>query len=348
MRTHRCEVVVVGAGVVGLATARALERSGRDVVVLEQFAVGHERGSSHGSSRIFRFAYDDPEWVRLAQESLPLWRELEAESGAELLTLSGSIDTGRDPAPLCGALEDRGASFELLEPVDVERRFGFRLPGPAVYQAEGGVAWAERTLAALASRLKIEECEKALALTPGPKGVDVQTASGAVRARAAIVCAGAWARPLLATAGVELPVRVTRETVAYFELDPRPALPSLIDWAGTPDYPGVQVYALDAGDGRLKAALHHAGSEADPDELGTPDAAAVASVAGWAAGTFDLASPEPLTAETCLYTSTADESFVLERHGPIVVGSACSGHAFKFAPAIGARLATLATGALTS
>jgi sarcosine oxidase len=141
---------------------------------------------------------------------------------------------------------------------------------------------------------------------------------------------------------------VTRETVAYFDLSRTEAPPSLLDWGGTADYPGVQVYGLLAGEGSLKAALHQAGPKADPDEVGEPDVAAVASVAGWAAETFALASPKPLRAETCLYTSTTDERFILERHGRIVVGSACSGHAFKFAPAIGVRLAELAAEALTS
>ena len=75
------EVVVVGAGVMGLATARALARAGRHVALCEQFEVGHERGSSHGGSRIIRLSYPDERWVRLAQESYPLWRELEAECG---------------------------------------------------------------------------------------------------------------------------------------------------------------------------------------------------------------------------------------------------------------------------
>jgi len=71
------KVAVVGAGVMGLATARALAQRGHDVTVYEQFEVGHERGSSHGTSRIFRLSYDDEYWIRLAQRSYELWRELE-------------------------------------------------------------------------------------------------------------------------------------------------------------------------------------------------------------------------------------------------------------------------------
>src|SRR5262249_11824847 len=79
------KVAIIGAGVMGLATARALARCGHEVVVYEQFERGHTRGSSHGRSRIFRLAYSEPQWVRLAQEALAGWRELEAESSKQVL-----------------------------------------------------------------------------------------------------------------------------------------------------------------------------------------------------------------------------------------------------------------------
>src|SRR5262249_254363 len=92
----------------------------------------------------------------------------------------------------------------------------------------------------------------------------------------------------------------------------------------------------------IKAAAHHAGPEVDPDESGKPDAALVEKVAAWVAEHVALADPRPVETQTCLYTTTADEGFILERRGRTVVGPACSGHGFKFAPAIGTRLAALA------
>jgi sarcosine oxidase len=106
--------------------------------------------------------------------------------------------------------------------------------------------------------------------------------------------------------------------------------------------PGLINYALAAPGVGLKAGLHHAGPPADPDEVGEADAAVVQWVSTWAARRYPELDPEPLASETCIYTSTADESFVLERHGRIVVASACSGHGFKFAPAFGRTLAALA------
>jgi sarcosine oxidase len=348
MVRDRVEAVVIGGGAVGLATARALAASGREVLVLEQFRLGHDRGSSHGTSRIFRLAYDEAKWVRLAQQALPLWRELEAESGLELLSLTGSLDTGRDPEPICDALESCDAAFELLEPGEVERRFGIRLREPAIFQPQGGVTWAERALAALSRPVEVLEETRALSLAVRNSTVRVETTHGPVEARVVVVCAGAWSRPLLATAEIELAVAVTRETVAYFALETERPVPSVIDWRMAEGWPGVQVYALDGGAGRLKVGLHHAGPAADPDQEGAPNETAVELAAEWAARTYPLAAGDPLSAETCLYTTSADESFVLERQGPIVVGSACSGHAFKFVPALGVRLARLAEQTLTS
>src|SRR5216684_1090390 len=121
---ERADVVVVGGGVMGLPAAWALPRAGREPLVLEQFRVGHTRGSSHGAGRIFRLAYDEPEWVRLAQEALGLWRELERESGEALLELTGLVDMPLDAALLVATLEACGAKHELLEAGEAESRFG--------------------------------------------------------------------------------------------------------------------------------------------------------------------------------------------------------------------------------
>src|SRR5918996_4937764 len=119
------DVVVIGAGVMGAATARSLSRRGRDVVLLERFRIGHTRGSSYGRSRIFRLSYDHPAYVRMAMESLPLWRDLERETGREVLVITGGLDVGRTIDRNVASLEECGVGFELLTPGQAARRFPF-------------------------------------------------------------------------------------------------------------------------------------------------------------------------------------------------------------------------------
>ena len=321
------EVVVVGAGVMGLAAARALARAGRDVIVCEQFELGHERGSSHGGSRIVRLSYPDEGWVRLAQETFPLWRELEAEGGTTLLDLQGTLDLG-DWEPNRDALAACGAPFEVLDSAEIERRFPVKaaLGETALFQADGGIVFADKAMSALAAGLTIREGERVDSIEEDGDGVT----AGGIRARAAVVTAGAWAPGL---AGID--ATPTVETVSYFDL--AEPLPSVIDTT-TGARSG---YALPAPGGGLKAGLHQTGRPANPDEPRPPDRELGARTATWVERRFGIAEP-PTRLETCLYTIREDDEFLLERRGRVVVGSACSGHGFKFAPVVGERLAALA------
>src|SRR3954470_16273558 len=123
------KVAVIGAGVMGLATGWALKRRGHEPVVYEQFEVGHPHGSSHGRSRIFRLAYAEDEYVRLAQEALALWRELEAESGETVLELYGLVEVVRTlEESTAHALERNGVAWEPLEREAAEERYPINVP----------------------------------------------------------------------------------------------------------------------------------------------------------------------------------------------------------------------------
>src|SRR3954464_2111899 len=146
------KVAVIGAGVMGLATGWALKRRGHEPVVSEQFHVGNPHGSSHGRSRIFRLAYAEDEYVRLAQEALGLWRELEAETGEQVLDLQGLVEIARPlEESTAHTLERCGIAWERLEREEAERRFPIRVPQGsfAVVQPEAGIARARKGLAAL-------------------------------------------------------------------------------------------------------------------------------------------------------------------------------------------------------
>ena len=338
----KTRVAVIGAGVMGAATARALARDGHHVTVFEQFAFGHERGSSHGASRVFRFSYPHARYVEMAMEALPLWRDLEEETGEELLRTTGGLDAGVGLEDHVEALHACGAECEVLDADAAAARFPWlgRLAGPVLFQGDGGVIAAERSVRALlrsagAHGAALHERTKVTALRDIPAGVVVESTTGDFEVDVAVVTAGAWVRDLVAPLGIELPACPTRETVAYFDLED-PRLTTFVEW-GTPT-----IYALSSSPGVLKAGEHQAGPPTNPDDVGRPDDASIRRLARWVAERFPGANPRPRRAEPCVYTNMPDDGFVLERHGDVVIGSPCSGHGFKFAVLIGRRLAELA------
>ena len=123
------DIVVIGAGITGVATARALAQAGRGVILVEQFGPGHDRGSSHGASRIFRLSYPDPHYVRLAQGALQSWKELEAECGEQLIVQTGGLDFGAVAAENARALASCGVRHELLTGSAGERPLADRRRG---------------------------------------------------------------------------------------------------------------------------------------------------------------------------------------------------------------------------
>jgi glycine/D-amino acid oxidase-like deaminating enzyme len=322
-------VAVIGGGVMGLATGWALKRRGHEAVVYEQFEVGNPHGSSHGRSRIFRLAYAEDHYVRLAQQAFTLWRELEAESGETILELPGLVEVVRTlEESTAGTLERCGVAWERLDREEAERRYPIRVPEGffAVVQPEAGIARADRALEAFRRELDVREHSK---VRPDE-----------VQADAVVVTAGSWVNELL---DEPLPVKVTRETFCYFNLDGSRPIPSVVSFkAGRHTH---DMYSLHDPVYGLKVGAHHAGREADANVPTDPQPELIERIAAWANETYRLEDPEPAAADTCMYTTTADETFVLERRGRIVVGSPCSGHGFKFAPAIGERLAGLAVDA---
>jgi sarcosine oxidase len=345
---QRVDAIVVGGGIMGASTAWSLARRGRSVVLLEQFGPGHTRGSSHGGSRIYRLAYPDPVYVDLARAAREEWRELEAETGADLLIRTGSVDHG-DAASvreLAAEMVARHVNHEMLDPADAAARWpGMRFDGPVLHQPDGG-----RVMAGLAWELflaRFEELGGTLRWNTPARAVEVVSSDRArvvtddetYQAPAVVVAAGGWAGSLLAP-HVELPALVvTQESAFHFAPREKTSWPSFIHHAP------VARYGLETPGEGVKVAEHHSGpvvSAQTRDFVVDADARARVSdfVAEWLPGL----DPSPVTEVTCLYTNTANEDFILDRVGPIVIVSPCSGHGFKFAPAIGRMAANLVAG----
>jgi sarcosine oxidase len=339
------DAVVVGAGAMGSSTAWWLARRGRTVVLLEQFERGHDRGSSHGATRIFRLAYPDPTYVRLAQEALPLWRELEDDAGQVLLEVTGAVDHG-DPRSIeatAGALAACGATHEVIDRRAAEERWPhMRFDGDVLFHPDGGRCLAGATVAALQDRAAAHGADVRFGVGPATverdgDGVAVRAQDEEWQAPVAVVTAGAWAAAVAGSLVDLPPLTVTREQIQHFG-------PADLSWPSFIHHRQPWVYGLAGVDEGMKVAEHHVGAVVDPDDRGAPDAGASAAMARYVERWFPGLDPQPRHLATCLYTTTADERFVLERRGPIVVGSPCSGHGFKFTPLIGRLLADLATG----
>jgi sarcosine oxidase len=350
---ERPDVVIVGGGIMGTAAARAISSRGRSVLLLERFTLGHAKGSSGGPTRNFRLTYHDPVYVRMARDALERWRRLESESGLELLRIVGGLDVGEATAASAAALEAAGESFERPSAAEVAERWPvlrFDAGSAFLYQPEGAIIRADEAIGAqarLARAAGAELRERAVveAVRPAAEGIEVVTSGGEViHATAAIVAAGAWASSLLRNAGIDLLLQPTLEQSTYFEAGREgSSIPTIIDWDAAPREPPY-IVPNPFRPGEIKAGAHLSGPVIDPDRRSfEPDPDREARIAQWTAERLS-APARLLRTETCLYTTTPDEDFVIDRAGPLVVASPCTGHGFKFAPLIGEVLADLATG----
>jgi sarcosine oxidase len=346
------DVVVVGGGVMGTAAARALAERGRETLLLERATIGNDAGSSAGRTRIFRLAYHDPDYVHLARLALDAWRELESSAGARLLHTTGGIDAGEASDVCAEAMAAAGVAFERMQPEAVAERWPalrFDRGETLIVQEDAGVCMVKETVLAqtrLARDAGAEVVEGAEVASVGASepGVEVRTTGGKrYLARTAVLSAGAWNGRLLRGIGIDLALRPTWEQPAHFAL-PRPSvLPTLVDRGGHPQTPRYAV--PDPRDPRVvKVGTHLGRVELEPDELpDEPDAERLAADVEYARERFPGAEPTGAV-DTCLYTMTPDEDFVLDRRGDVVVCSPCSGHGFKFAPLIGTIVGDLVDG----
>ena len=350
---ERAEIAVVGAGVMGSAAARALAARGVPTLLLEQFELGHTRGSSHGANRIFRFSYPDPVYVRMAIVAREAWLRLQDEASEELLTTTGGLDAGSRAGLCAAALSECGVPHSWLTEGDVRERFPGIAPRPGermMLQENAGVLLARRAVAAL-QRLagrdgaSVRPMTPVLSVEPRGDGVLLRTPDGEIRAQVAIVTAGGWAGGLLGPALTRMPpLTVTVQQVQYYAAaDPGARWPTFIDWSG--DGIGWYVVPVAGGAPGIKVAAHSPGPPVDP-RTGpfTVDPELEDAAGRYTRERLPGLLPTAGHAETCLYTMTADQDFLIDREGPIVVGGGGSGHAFKFGPLIGEILADLALG----
>ena len=345
-------VVVVGGGAMGSAAAWRLAVDGYQVTLLEQFEPGHVRGASHGSSRIFRHAYPDGRYVDLAARAASLWSDVEKADGTRLLTWTGAVDHG-DPAAVQGlatALGLAGVPYEILSPRTAAGRWpGLEFDTVVLHHAAAGRVDADRAVSALQRRAvaagaQVIHQSPARRLVVGRRGAEVVLDSDTIRADQVVVAAGAWTADLVGDLVVLPPLRTTREQPAHFRpLDPTVLWPSFIHHPGS-DLRTEGIYGLGSPDG-VKIGEHGTGPVVHPDtRTFEPDPIATDRLVDYARRWLPGVDPTRPTPVTCLYTTTPDGNFVIDRVGPITVATGFSGHGFKFTPAIGDLISALVQG----
>jgi sarcosine oxidase len=358
------DVAVVGLGAMGSAALYELSRRGLRAIGIDRFEGGHQRGSSHGLTRIIRLGYfEHPSYVPLLRAVYHKWRDLEVASGRTLMTITGIAEIGAPDSELVsGTLASsrlHGLPHEVLNAGEVMKRYpAFRLPADfvGVVQPDGGFLEAEPAVAALQALAVQHGAElltsaRVLSVTSQGGRVRITTESGTINAGAAIVAAGAWMRTLLPD--LNLPLQVTRQAVLWTE----PLEPALFTAGAFPVFMlesdlGIHYgFPQRPGEG-LKVAKHHHISEAvDPETYDRSVSAADEEIVRAGLSRYlPAANGRNVTTATCLYTMTPDGHFIVDRHPKtpqIAVASACSGHGFKFAPVMGEILADLATAGKT-
>lgn len=358
MKTHY-DTIIVGGGMAGLSAAHELVRRGAEVLLLEQFGLGHERGSSAGPSRIFRLSQPLPEYARMASRSLHLWKAFEADYGTQLYWPTGLLDLGVAGTPeLAGIqanLAEQGEDYDLLGADELAKRFPQWRPGDdwqAVYSPAAGILNPSLILELLAAMCRVLgatllERTPALHLDLSDPGApQVHTRQGVFTAGKLVVAAGAW----LGTLVPELRpyFRVTQEQVSFFrphapDLFALGRFPMFIHWQ-LPEVYGFPLFQLPG----VKVGQHVSGPEVNPDARDfKPQEALEAQMHGFLARHLPQAAGPLMQTKTCLYTSTRRGDFVYDTHPAseqVLLVSACSGAGFKFLPVHGEIVADWCAG----
>jgi sarcosine oxidase len=357
--TH--DVIVAGLGGMGSAAAYQLAGRGQRVLGLEKFSPAHDKGSSHGRSRIIRQAYfEGAEYVPLLLRAYELWEQLEEETGQELMTLMGGLMIGREDGELVSgsvkSADEHDLPYEMLNAAEIRRRFPAYAPGPetvALYEENAGFVRPEETVKAhldradsLGADLRFEE--PVLSWEASESGVRVETPVDSYEAERLVISPGAWAPQLLGD--LDLPLEVTRQVMFWYEPTGglEPFLPErfpIFIWE--PD-DGNMFYGFPAQDDDrgVKAAFFRAGGVSTSPE--TIDREVREEEIGFLRGYLADHIPELagrcLDARACMYTNTPDEHFVISvypENPRVVIACGFSGHGYKFCSVVGEILADL-------
>ncbi|TVQ07717.1 MAG: N-methyl-L-tryptophan oxidase [Leptolyngbya sp. DLM2.Bin27] len=358
------DVIVIGAGGVGSAAAYYLSKAGKKVLLLEQFELNHQNGSSYGYSRVIRYTYDNPIYVDLMRAAYPLWFALQEEAGESLYVKTGGLDFGLPDTDtfrqMKASLDASNLDYEHLDQADIAQRYPqFALDDgmEGLFHADTGLLRASRcvlahTRLAQARGATVIDHTPVLKVVPSDSGVAVHTEREVFYCDRIILTAGSWAKDLLAAQGIDLPLKIMPCQLGFYQpsraADFEPGtFPVFFAHMNGPY--GEMPYGIPHEDPSigLKITTFYGWDTVDtPDQVDyTPSPAWTERIRAFAQQYIPAAAGPLISTRRCLYTLTPDKHFVVDQHPnhpQVVIGAGFSGHGFKFTTLMGKMLADLA------
>ncbi|QQK81056.1 N-methyl-L-tryptophan oxidase [Salicibibacter cibi] len=355
------DVIVVGAGSMGMAAGYYLSRQGAKTLLIDAFDPPHANGSHHGETRIIRHAYGEGrEYVPLAIRAQTLWNELQEESGESLFEKTGVLGFGPEGSPFIdeaiASSKEYSLSLDLLDADEISTRWpGIQLPKgyKGCFEPDSGVLYSEKCIRAY-RRLAEKNGVHIVPNTPvknieaDKDSVSIETDDATYTAKKGIISAGAWNKDVLAHLNLDIPLQPTRQTTTWFESDP-----SLYEADVFPaffvDVPSGVYYGFPSFDGSgLKIGRFDIGQKTEPAYVNR-EYGIYPEDEGHVRKFLDTYMPQAAgnvkQGRACIFTRTPDEHFVVDlhpKHSNIAIAAGFSGHGFKFASIIGEILSQLA------
>lgn len=352
------DIIVLGLGGMGSAALYEAARRGMSALGIEQFSLAHDRGSSHGATRIIRRAYfEHPDYVPLVDRSFAMWEDLEKKSGRRLLTRHGLLLMGPPNGPIISGVRRAAHAHRMaideLSRSEVQRRYAGFLPtadSVALLESDAGFLYVEECV-----RTYVEQAQDCGAVARfntsvlnweiSPSGVSVATTEGSFRAKRLVVSAGPWSARFLSD--LHLPLEVRRKVVLWL----RPSSDVYDITHGCPifgfdtsegffyGFPQIDSRGVKVGDHTGGDVVTSADQVARTLLPGDPD-----RILRFTREFMPGLTDEILGHSICLYTMTPDEHFIVDRHPRhpnVAFAAGFSGHGFKFAPVVGRTLIDL-------
>ncbi|WP_217282884.1 N-methyl-L-tryptophan oxidase [Paenibacillus alginolyticus] len=356
------DVIIVGAGSMGMAAGYYLSLEGKSVLLLDSFNPPHDRGAHHGDTRIIRHAYGEgTSYVPLALRAQKLWFDLEQQSGRKLFYQTGVLNVGTRDSTFIQQVISSSEAYSLpLQTVDSSKTHtrwpAISLPEGYVgcFESDSGVLKSEECIRAYRELLERQQVNiltntSVQELTIDSAGVTVQTADESYKGRALIVTAGAWSSKLLPLMNIHPPLVTKRKTFAWFEADDflfgEDRFPAFTYETSLGHYYGFP----SMGGAGLKVGRHDGGLRIHPDEAISEFGALQEDeedLRMFLSRFMPLANTKLRKGKTCTYTLTPDENFIIDSHPEyphIAFAAGFSGHGFKFSSVVGEILCQLIT-----